>query len=268
MRTAILGALVMLSCGSAVQAQFSSSGTFGNRTLGGGISQPNSFGAGSPGSSTGFTNGGSLGATSAFGQSSSMGGGSTTQGMQAGQVNSGARYLPENRQGAFVGADRGDASNPFSQQAGMMNQANTQQNAFFNQLNQQMRRNQQMQQQMQRQSQQQNGKNNKQVRVSMKIGFTNPAPVSNVVTQQMSTRLTKLPGLKAGPIAVSMDAGTAVLSGRVATEYDRELAEGLALMEPGVGAVRNELIVDPAVTTAPERAPVTVTTATAAEAGR
>ena len=58
--------------------------------------------------------------------------------------------------------------------------------------------------------------------------------------------LQRVPSIRqAGPIQVIMENQTAVLRGRVATAADRELAENLARLEPGVWRVRNELVVGP-----------------------
>jgi osmotically-inducible protein OsmY len=48
---------------------------------------------------------------------------------------------------------------------------------------------------------------------------------------------------------------TVVLRGRVATEADRQLAEGLARLEPAAMAVRNELVVGSAPGTTAEAVP-------------
>ena len=48
------------------------------------------------------------------------------------------------------------------------------------------------------------------------------------------------------PIKVEMEGRTAVLTGTVDTDHARDLAERLAMLEPGISDVRNELIVDPA----------------------
>ena len=47
------------------------------------------------------------------------------------------------------------------------------------------------------------------------------------------------------PIRVVMEAETVTLRGVVQTAHDRVLAEQLALLEPGVRRVRNELTVGP-----------------------
>ena len=61
-----------------------------------------------------------------------------------------------------------------------------------------------------------------------------------------------------GPVNVSLVGQTAVLRGTVATEAERQLAEGVARLEPGVMAVRNELVVAseaPGLETLPAAAP-------------
>ncbi len=64
-------------------------------------------------------------------------------------------------------------------------------------------------------------------------------------TAKFENRLAKLPALTSvGPIRVTMDGSTAVLTGVVASEQDRQLAEGVALLEPEVETVRNELTVE------------------------
>jgi len=48
---------------------------------------------------------------------------------------------------------------------------------------------------------------------------------------------------KLSPIRVTEQGDTLILRGRVATRADRDLAENLARLEPGVWNVRNELVV-------------------------
>jgi osmotically-inducible protein OsmY len=48
---------------------------------------------------------------------------------------------------------------------------------------------------------------------------------------------------KLTPIQVTEQGDTLVLRGRVATRADRDLAENLARLEPGVWNLRNELVV-------------------------
>lgn len=71
--------------------------------------------------------------------------------------------------------------------------------------------------------------------------------VTTQVASRLQTRFTRIPRVMlAGDVTVAMDGGTAVLSGVVATAEDRDLLGRLAMLEPGVSEVRNELGVDPA----------------------
>jgi osmotically-inducible protein OsmY len=205
-------------------------GSFGNRTIGGGIN-----GISSGGVNTSAT--GSASANTSLGQLGS----SSTSATGGSQLTGNERFLRENRQGAFVGADSGDAVNLMSQQQGTQQGANNAQGlqSFFSQLNR-------MNQQNQTRNTQ--GRNSKQtLRIPMRAEIEMPLSYTSTnVNSQLQTRLTKLPALKASGIQVTMQGRTAVLSGRVATEREKRLAAGVAQLEPGVGDVQNDLIVDPA----------------------
>jgi hypothetical protein len=88
--------------------------------------------------------------------------------------------------------------------------------------------------------------------IPIRLGFQ-PRPVASTqFTSRFEGRLAKLPGLKAvGPMEVTLEGRTAVLRGTVASEADRQLAEGLARLEPEVLEVRNELVVGSLETTGP-----------------
>lgn len=192
----------------------SATGMFGNRTLGGGIQ----------------SNAQQQAATQ-------VGNGQAVEQMQegAGAVSGDERFLRENRQpGAFVGADTGDAVNLRSQMQGQVQQQN------FGNLFQNLFGNANIQNQNPR----------TQLRIPIKLGFApRPIPTTQVAVT-FTARLTRLPEFHAtGPIEVTMEGRTAVLRGKVASEADRQLAEDLAMLEPAVRAVRNELVVDPAATT-------------------
>jgi hypothetical protein len=207
----------------------STSGAFGTRTLGGGVSNPTSSAFGS----------------SALGQSATTG--------SSGQLTGNERFLRENRQGAFVGADSGDSANVFSQQqgAGQGNQFNNLlgQQGLFSQLNR---------------LNQQNARNNSRSAQS-KLRFlvradddltistgpqfnganaTTPAPA-------LAARLARLPALQnLPPVQVTLRDRTAIVSGTVPSERAKRLVAGVLLLEPGVGDVQNELIVDQAASNA------------------
>src|SRR5262249_31372936 len=77
-----------------------------------------------------------------------------------------------------------------------------------------------------------------QFRVPLRLGFQPTAAANNAPMPKLQTSIAKAPGMtKLGPIEATLEGTTAVLRGRVATEADRQLAEGLARLEPGVGAV-------------------------------
>jgi hypothetical protein len=199
----------------------SSQGLFGTNTVGG-----------SQATNTGNSLGGGSGATgeNPFSQ----------QNVAAGGV---ARPQIETTQqrGAFVGADSSDTSNPRSMQG---NQARSAQ-ANFAQLGNLFA------QGMQSVNQNNNtqNRNRPNIRIALRLGFR-PAPVTPTSMVAMQTRLEKLPGIQfIGPSQVTMEGRTAVLKGTVASEEDRELAQALAMMEPDVLDVRNELLVDSSATT-------------------
>ncbi len=83
-----------------------------------------------------------------------------------------------------------------------------------------------------------------QIRFRITLGFSHPRPAGTKVSAQFARRLTRIPQLpSARSVAVTMEDRTAVLAGEVATEHEKTLIEKLAMMEPGVAEVRNELTV-------------------------
>jgi len=72
--------------------------------------------------------------------------------------------------------------------------------------------------------------------------FDHPSVPNSKVASKLSMQLTKSKGISAvGPVTVEMQGQTAVLRGVVATGHDRDLAARLALLEPGVSQIQNEL---------------------------
>jgi osmotically-inducible protein OsmY len=66
-----------------------------------------------------------------------------------------------------------------------------------------------------------------------------------MVSARLTARLEKSKAIqKRSPISVTMQRDTAILRGRVATEHDRDLAAAMLMLEPGVGQVQNELVVE------------------------
>jgi len=66
------------------------------------------------------------------------------------------------------------------------------------------------------------------------------------ISREFAQRLTRLPGLTGiESVAVTMEGQTAVLTGSVDSVRARALVARLAMLEPGIAAVRNELSVTP-----------------------
>lgn len=83
-----------------------------------------------------------------------------------------------------------------------------------------------------------------QIRFRITLGFTYPRASGAQVSAKFAQRLTRIPQLKsAQQVFVSMEDRTAVLAGQVESEHEKVLIEKLALMEPGVSEVRNEMTV-------------------------
>lgn len=219
----------------SASAQFSSSGNtgtsaFGSRTLGGSTSSNRT------GRSTGASNSGSLNGLSGAGAS----GTGTTAGAMGTGAPTGERFVRGNRQGAFVGADTGDgAANSYSGAAGgMAGGLGGLGGGMGNQMMMQaFRQSQQGQNQAGKQQQ-----NKLTVRTPFKVDFMPQPQLTTTFTSRMQTRFLNLPALKGkGSIEPVLEGDTLVLRGRVESAADRQLAEDLLSLEPGVSQVRNEL---------------------------
>ena len=95
---------------------------------------------------------------------------------------------------------------------------------------------------------QQMGQGNNTIRTQMRLGFSEPTPPPSAVTAQLSTvvsRVLRRPDYGGGQVNMVMEGRTAVLTGTVKSDHAREVVERLALLEPGIEDVRNELIVSP-----------------------
>lgn len=263
------GALVFAAWGTA-QAQFNSGSTgrstmFGSSSMGGMPTAGNrtAFGSSSGGQSTSSFGSSSLGGSSfgssslggsSFGSSgrggSSLGGSSLGSG-GAGQLNPSDRFVRGNRQaGQFVGSDTQDVQNVLRSMGatggvqGLNNRAMGNMTGGRNtgRANQANRAN-------------QPGGNQpgaggrgsaEDLAVTISTGFQAPSPPVATVVAGLSERLTRMKGIqRLSPIQALMSDGTVVLQGEVASPHDRALAEQLAMLEPGVRSVRNELAVRP-----------------------
>ena len=80
------------------------------------------------------------------------------------------------------------------------------------------------------------------IQVTYNIGFPVPYVPATNVARKLSNELSNSPTIGAyGPVNVQVEGGTAILRGTVPTDHDRILAAQLALLEPRVSQVRNEL---------------------------
>ena len=86
---------------------------------------------------------------------------------------------------------------------------------------------------------------NQQVPVSINLSFQFQPRTPEAVSRGLSSVLTRPGRLQVvSPVAVSIRGrDTAVLRGAVATQHDRDLAEQLVRLEPGVAQVDNMLTV-------------------------
>ena len=214
--------------GQARDTRSTSSGMFGSRTLGRGLSA---------GSRT-------------FGRGSSLGNATTTGQGNVGQVDPSARFMRSSRQpGDFVGTSSDDvrsfigavqagqnrgrrsgSSGPSrgnNRSAGVNRPGGSGENAG------------------------RGGRTSREVRISLRVAFDFPQPRPTTLGTKLAQRLTASARIETfSPVTVVVRDGTATLRGVVATDHDRDLCEQLARLEAGVWEVQNELVV--AVPPAPE----------------
>ncbi len=130
--------------------------------------------------------------------------------------------------GQFVGADSADATNFFSQLQGGFG-GNSLQNLAGRRQDFQN-------------NNQGGGRSRSPLPPRLTLGFNYSGPGELRVSTQLTRLVSKLPNLGImEPVTVSMIGDTAVLQGRVATAHDREVIAQVALLEPGVGSVQNDL---------------------------
>lgn len=209
-----------------------SSGMFGSTTLG------STSGASSQGLGQGMTMGMGGGST----QGGSGAGGNSSMPQSAMVTGGGPQNLQAGGNTGFVGISSANNQQAFNA-SGQRGQGN-QNFSMLQQLATKSRQNQFNAQQAQKAGRTTGTQATAQFRVPLRLGFQ-PVVVTNVVPltglQKGSTKVPSLTTL--GPIAATLEGTTAVLRGRVATLADRQLAEGLARLEPAVTEVRNELVV-------------------------
>lgn len=82
-------------------------------------------------------------------------------------------------------------------------------------------------------------------RIRYAAGGSQTGTASPASATRLADLIQRNPHVKSrSPITVSVRSGTTILSGRVATERDKRVAEMLARLEPGVGRVQNDLTVE------------------------
>jgi osmotically-inducible protein OsmY len=252
-----MGGLGMSTFTQGMGQTSQANGTFGQRSFGGA-----SVGTPSRTAMGGAGGGGSnmFGSGQANGMGQGFGIGNGQQQQSGAQVSGSEWFVPGNRQaGQFVGSDSADASNfigAFSQTTGMAqggrggNQFGANQFGGGNQMGANGQRNNRQQGGRQGQNQQNgNSRNGRQNRSPMLRTYVAdfqaasiPSVSSSNVGQRLANQLSTSRSVKAiGPVQVTMAGRTAVLQGTVATEQDRDLAARMAMLEPGVSQVRNEL---------------------------
>ncbi len=101
------------------------------------------------------------------------------------------------------------------------------------------------------------GQNNstltKPIHVDYSVGFDYSTPAATRVATNVSTELSHTPYIAtvSGPISVQMQGRTAILTGSVGTDHARDLAAQVALLEPGIDQIQNDLQVRSARSTRP-----------------
>ena len=161
----------------------------------------------------------------------------------AGQIQGNERFIRGNRQpGEFVGADR-DADFVGAPQAGATPSGRRSQRRLGSQAN--------------RGGNQPNrsSRNSRDaVRTHIRLGFSVVRPTVTDVAPRLHRQLGKITLPKAGsPIQITVEKGTVILRGAVASAHDRAIAERLVLLEGGIWKVKNELTVSEAESQSPPK---------------
>jgi hypothetical protein len=214
--------------GTGSNSLFQSSGGSGSGTSG----SSSSLFPGSS-SSTSSSYGSSTGSTGSMGSSGSS---SSTGGVQSTTLSAGNTPI---QRGNAINRDTGSTINSnYDVIGGQAGSTNNQFASLISQMGRQMNQGGNFNQQ--------GGRNaaRPSIRIPLRLGFVAKPISAPVFSARFEGRISKLSGLSAtAPIKITMDGSTAVLTGEVASAQDRELAAGVALLEPEVESVRNELTV-------------------------
>lgn len=85
-----------------------------------------------------------------------------------------------------------------------------------------------------------------QLRHRVRVDIESSPRAITRISREFAQRLTRLPGLKGvDSVDIAMAGRTVVLTGSVDSARTRDLVARLAMLEPGVAAVQNELLVTP-----------------------
>jgi hypothetical protein len=187
---------------------------------------------------------------------SQFGTGATT--MQTGaELRGSERFLSQNRDaGEFVGADTRDASQMVGQQSAGAGEAVR--GGGFGDLQSFM------QQAGRGGGFQQQGQSRRKavIRPALRVSFAVPQVATLEVAARIERRLNDTPQIRPlEPIRVTLQDRTALLTGRVATDHDRNLVERMVGLEAGVSYVQNRLLLADEASPEPEIAPADAPTA-------
>jgi hypothetical protein len=244
MKISFLPLVLIILVGYGLDARAQNSGTttnsmFGSRTLGGSSI--------SSGGSSLFSNPMSGGLSGMSGMSGLSGMSGMNQSNSSGNMQSSTGFVGANtNQTDFVGAAQAaqnQGMNSSSQRYGQGSGQNYGQNyGNTNSYNRTNRAN----QPNYGQSGYAGQNTNRQTKIVTvrRVDFQYPTPTGADVSSTLALLLQKTPGIHSlSPMEVSYQSGILVLKGIVATAHDRDLAERLARLEPGVDRIQNDLVV-------------------------
>jgi len=205
--------------------QTTNGGTFGGRTLGGNVTAGNRNLTGAPGNRGGVGQG--------FG-GTGVQAGATQQGNDAGSLSGNERFLRNNRQGQFVGRDLADTTNFIGQDSGGL-RTGFQDLGLLRAAAQNFNPNGTVAAQR------------APIPVAYRVAFEHRTPsIDAQILPAVNKRLIKrFPPTAQRSVSVVHGEDVLILTGTVSTEHDRDLAQQLVALEPGVGQIRNELRVIP-----------------------
>lgn len=87
-------------------------------------------------------------------------------------------------------------------------------------------------------------RNSNAIRTTLRVAFDCPQPAPDRISTSLARRLAELPANQnRSPIQVQVRGRTAILRGEVSTEHDRAIMEQVVRLEPGIEAVKNEIVV-------------------------